>query len=60
MLIPEFAVRTNHFLEVKRFSEEHRGEIVRLILEKLDMTMEQVDSHVSAFLTNPSEFPTRK
>jgi len=60
MLIPEFAVRTNPCLKVTRFSEEHRGEIVRLILEKLGMTMEQVDLHVAAFLTNPSEFPTRK
>ena len=45
MFIPDFAVR------VKRFSEEQRGEIVRLILEQLGMTMEQVDSHISAFLT---------
>jgi hypothetical protein len=45
MFIPDFAVR------VKRFSEEQRGEIVRLILERLGMTMEQVDSHISAFLT---------
>jgi hypothetical protein len=53
MLISQFSLKENLFFE------EYQGEIVKLILEKIGMTMEQVDSHVSAFLTNPSEFPTR-
>jgi hypothetical protein len=39
------------------FSDEQRTEIVRLMLQKLGMTIEGVDSHISAFLENPSVFP---
>jgi hypothetical protein len=39
------------------FSDEQRTEIVRLMLEKLSMTIEEIDSYISAFLENPSVFP---
>ena len=45
--------RRCHFSEIEQFSQEQHGEIVRLLLEHLGMTIEQVDSHITAFLSTP-------
>jgi hypothetical protein len=57
LLFEKHIVRINHIVQKVGFSDEQRTEIVRLMLQKLDMTMEDVDSHISAFLADPSAFP---
>jgi hypothetical protein len=46
----QFCRRYDHpFSGIKLFSQEQLGEIVRLLLEHLGMTIEQVESHITAF-----------
>jgi hypothetical protein len=54
LLFEKHMVNIDSIMQKVGFSEEQRTEIVRLMLQKLDMTMEGVDSHISAFLANPT------
>jgi hypothetical protein len=57
LLFEKHMVRINHIVQKVGFSDEQRTEIVRLMLQKLGMTIEYVDSHISAFLADPTVFP---
>lgn len=57
LLFEKHMVNIDSIMQKVGFSEEQRTEIVRLMLQKLDMTIEGVDSHISAFLANPTVFP---
>jgi hypothetical protein len=57
LLFKKYVVDIDCIVQKVGFSDEQRTEIVRLMLQKLDMTMEDVDSRISAFLANPIVFP---
>jgi hypothetical protein len=57
LLFEKHMVRINHIVQKVGFSDEQRTEIVRMMLEKFGMTIEDVDSRISAFLADPTVFP---
>lgn len=54
MFIPQFH-RMEHFDDFQRFSDKERGEIANMILEQCGMTIEEVESRITAFLSKPPE-----
>ena len=56
-LFGEHMAQINNIVQKIGFSDDQQTEIVRLMLEKLGMTIEDVDSRISVFLANPTVFP---
>jgi hypothetical protein len=53
MFIPQFHKKLHP--DFQRFSEEQRGEIAKMMLGRCGMTIEEVKSRITAFLTKPPE-----
>ena len=51
MFIPQFHHKKRHSHDFQRFSEEQRGEIAKMILRRCDMTIEEVESCITTFLS---------
>lgn len=54
MFVPQFH-KMEHFDGFQRFSDKERGEIAKMILDQCGMTIEEVESRITAFLSEPPE-----